>query len=162
MDTIVNIAGGNPGGKARYFLNDEATFKKLKSAADKDNIKVTDNKGSKTIEFSTGAYVSVVLPLIRMWEDIKGHSIRPEDVDGMDINVIEIETEKDLKGTIVQYLVELKEGIKVKVTCYDTTLSMMIQSGKMLEDYCSRVLLPYLHSEIQVLGRVIEEKNAQV
>ena len=65
MDTIVTIPGGNPGGKAKYFLDDENTVKKLKAAADKDNMTVADNNGSKTIDFSTGAYVSVVLPLIR-------------------------------------------------------------------------------------------------
>ena len=39
---------------------------------------------------------------------------------------------------------------------------MFVQSGKMLEEYCARVLLPYLRSEIEALGRVIEERNAQV
>ena len=47
MDTLVNVAGGNPGGRAKYFLNDELTVKKLKTAADKDNMKVTDNKKHK-------------------------------------------------------------------------------------------------------------------
>lgn len=163
MDTIVTIPGGNPGGKAKYFLNDESTIKKLKAAADKANMTVADNNGSKTIDFSTGAYVSVVLPLIRMWQEMEGHPIRPEDVDGLNITVVKIEVEKELAGTIVKHTIELKvQGIKVKVTCYDTTLSMMVQSGKMLEQYCSRVLLPYLRSEITVLGRLIEDKNAQV
>ena len=66
MDLIVNIVGGNPGGRAKYFLNDETTIKKLKAAAGKDSMKVTHNDGSKTIEFSTGAYVSVVLPLVKI------------------------------------------------------------------------------------------------
>ena len=124
---------------------------------------MTDNSGSKTIEFSTGSYVCAVLPLVRMWQEMKGHSIRPEDVDGMDISVVQIDIDKDLAGTILHYMVELKvQGRKVKVTCYDTTLSMFVQSGKMLDEYCSRVLLPYLNSEIKALGRVIEEKNSQV
>ena len=38
---------------------------------------VTDNKGSKTIVFSTGVYVSVVLPLIKVWQDMEGHPICP-------------------------------------------------------------------------------------
>ena len=163
MDTIVNIVGGNPGGRAKYFLNDETTIQKLKAAAEKSSMNVTHNSGSKTIEFSTGAYVSVVLPLIKMWQDIKGHPIHPEEVDGMDISVVTIEIERDLGGTILQYMVELKvQGRKVKVTCYDTSLTMLVQSGKMLEDYCARVLLPYLSAEINVLGRVIDEKNCQV
>ena len=64
MDTIVNIVGGNPGGRAKYFLNDETTIKKLKAAADKISMKVSHNNGSKKIEFSTGAYVSTVVPLL--------------------------------------------------------------------------------------------------
>ena len=140
---IVNVAGGNPGGKARYFLNDATTIKKLKAGADRVNLKVTDNSGSKTILFSTGAYTSVVLPLVSMWRELQGHPIDPEDVNGMDISVVQVEIERDLAGIILNYLVELRvQGIKVKVTCYDTTLSMFVQSGKMLEDYCARVLLP--------------------
>jgi hypothetical protein len=91
MDSIVNVPGGNPGGKANYFLNNDTTVKKLKAAANKENLKVTDNVGSKTIEFSTGSYVCVVLPLIRMWEEMKGHSILSSDVDGMDISVVQID-----------------------------------------------------------------------
>jgi hypothetical protein len=41
MDTIVNIPGGNPRGRSKYYLNDAATVKKLKIAAEKDNIKIT-------------------------------------------------------------------------------------------------------------------------
>ena len=162
MDTIVNIVGGNPGGKAKYFLNDATTIKKLKAAADRDNMKVTDNDGSKFIEFSTGAYVSVVLSLIKVWQEMEGYPT-PEDVDGLGISVVKIEIERDLAGIILHYTIELKvQGVKVKVTCYDTTLSMLVQSGKMLEEYCSRVLLPHLRDEIKVLGRVIQEKNSQV
>ena len=163
MDSSVNVPGGNPGGKANYFLNNDTTVKKLKAAANKENLKVTDNSGSKTIEFSTGAYICVVLPLIRMWQEMKGHSILPSDVDGMDISVVQIDIERDLAGTILHYMVELKvQGRKVKVTCYDTTLSMFVQSGKMLDEYFSRVLFPYLNAEIKGLGRIIDEKNSQV
>ena len=163
MESIVNVSGGNPGGSAKYFLNDDITMKKLKAAAERDNMVVNDKNGSKTIDFSTGAYVSVVLPLVKLWQELEGHSIDPEDVDGMDIAVVKYEIERDLNGTIVFYLIELKvQGVKVKVTCYDTTLSILVQSGKMLEDYCTRVLLPYLRSEIRALGKVIDEKNYQV
>ena len=107
--------------------------------------------------------MTVVLALVKIWQEVEGHHIHPEEVDGLDISVVKIEIERDLAGTILQYLIELKvQGIKVKVTCYDTTLTILVQSGKMLNEYCSRVLLPYLSSEIKVLGRVIEEKNSQV
>ena len=108
MDSIVNVSGGNPGGSAKYFLNDDITMKKLKAAAVRDNMVVNDKNGSKTIDFSTGAYVSVVLPLVKMWQELEGHSIDPEDVDGLDIAMIKYKIERDLKGTIVFYLIELK------------------------------------------------------
>ena len=159
----MNVAGGNPGGKARYFLNNAITIQKLKAGADRVNMKVTDNSQSKSIAFSTGAYTSVVLPLVKMWRELQGHPIDLEDVDGMDISVVQVEIARDLAGIILHYLIELRvQGFKVKVTCYDTTLSMLIQSGKMLEDYCARVLLPYLQAEIVALGRLIVERNAQV
>ena len=107
MGTIVNIVGGNPGGRAKYFLNNVETIKKLKAAADKDNMKVTENTGSNTIEFSTGAYVTVVLALVKIWQEVEGHHIHPEEVDGLDISVVKIEIERDLAGTILQYLREL-------------------------------------------------------
>ena len=153
MESIVNVSGGNPGGPAKYFLNNDITMKKLKAAAVRDNMVVNDKNGSKTINFSIGAYASVVLPLVKMWQELEGHSIDPEGIYGMDIPVVKYKIERDLKGTIVFYLIELKvQGVNVKVTCYDTTLSILVQSGKMLEDYCARVLLPYLRSEIRVLG----------
>ena len=40
MDTIVNILGGNPGGRSKYFFNNEATIKKLKQAAKDGNLMV--------------------------------------------------------------------------------------------------------------------------
>ena len=95
----MNIVGGNPGGRAKYFLNDETTVKKLKAAADKIAMKVPHNSGSKKIEFRTGAYVSVVLPLIKTWQE--GQPIHPTEVDGLDISVVKIEIEKDLGGTIL-------------------------------------------------------------
>ena len=47
------------------------------------------------------------------------------------------------------------------VTCYDTTLTMLVQAGPMLEPYCSRVLIPYLEREVKSKERHIMETNAQ-
>ena len=163
MDTIVNLKGGNPGGKAKYFLNDDATVKKLKRAAAKQPIEVKHNSGSKTITFSTGSYVSVVLALVRAWQNNEGHWIAEEQVDNMKIFVTNVEAETDLADTIVHYLVKLVvDGKEVTVTCFDTTLTMLVRAGSMLETYFNRVLFPYLEDEIKVHARRINEINAQV
>ena len=163
MDAIVYLKGGNPGGKAKYFLNDDATTKKLKKAAAKESIEVKHNTGSKYITFSTGSYVTVVLALVKAWQEIEGHWIAEEMVDNMKIFVEKVETEMDLAETIVHYLVRLVvDGKEVTVTCYDTKLSMMVQAGSALESYFSRVLLPYLENEIKVHDRRIKEVNTQV
>ena len=81
MDTIVNIPGGNPRGRSKYYLNDAATVKKLKIAAEKDNIKITPCQGSIQVEFNVGSYVTVVLKLLKFWESNQGHPQNAEDVD---------------------------------------------------------------------------------
>ena len=60
---------------SNYILNEKATLDKLQAAAIKQAIEVTQNIGSTTIHFSTGAYVSVVVFLVLAWQDIKGHHV---------------------------------------------------------------------------------------
>ena len=67
-----------------YILNEKATLDKLQAAAIKPAIEVTRNIGSTTIHLSTGAYVSVVVPLVLAWKDIEGDHIDDMLVDGMD------------------------------------------------------------------------------
>ena len=74
-------------GSTDYSLNNDATLKKLQSAAAKPAIEVTRNNGSTTIHLSTGAYVTVVNPLVKVWQDIKGDHIQRDLVDGMDITM---------------------------------------------------------------------------
>ena len=56
MDTLAQISGGNPNGRRKYFLNDEATAKKLKDAATNPDIEVDVKSQSISINFSTGSY----------------------------------------------------------------------------------------------------------
>ena len=151
-------------GSTDYSLNNDATLKKLQSAAAKPAIEVTRNNGSTTIHLSTGAYVTVVNPLVKVWQDIKGDHIQRDLVDGMDITVNNIEIKKDNSGTIEHYKVKLVvDGRKVTVTCFDTTLTVLIQAGKtVLEPYCSRVLFPYLEHEIKINRMKIKEYNHMV
>ena len=162
MDTIVKTTGRYLGGRSTYFLNDEATAEKLKQAASNLNLEVTNNSGSKTINCSTGSYITTVLPLVKAWQDIEGGDIDRDLVDGMVINVIKVKTFVDLGDTIEKYLVKLRvEGKLVTVTMFDTTLSILVQAGTMLEPYCERVLIPYLEKEVRRNLKSIQELNEQ-
>ena len=151
-------------GSSDYSLNNDATLKKLQSAASKPAIEVTRNNGSTTIHFSTGAYVNVIGPLVKTWQRIEGNYIDSDLVDGMDISVDNIKIKKDDIGTIEHYKVKLAVGgQKVMVTCFDTTLTVLVQAGKtVLEPYCSRVLFPYLEHEIKINRMNIKEYNHMV
>ena len=145
MDTIKNIKETNPKGRMNYILNSKRTAAKIKQGAGKPAIHVQSNGGSKTITFSTGAYISIVLPLVKDWLELEGNPILADQVDGMDITVSKFDIKTDKKNTKVHYAVKLLvDGLWVTVTCYDTTLTMLVQAGPMLEPYCSRVLIPYL------------------
>ena len=163
MDIIVNTKGGYPGGRSSYFLNDEATADKLKKAATNFDLEVTHNSGSKTLNFSTGSYISTVLPLVKAWQDIEGGDIDLDQVDGMEVTVVKVKTVVDLGDTIEKYLVKLRvEGKLVTITMFDTTLSVLVQAGTMLEPYCARVLIPYLEKEVKRNVEMIQEINEKV
>ena len=163
MDTLVNIRGGNPGGRTKYFLNDEATALKLKKAATIPDFQVIPHDGSMKVNFSTGSYITTALPLLKAWQDIEGAYIDQEQVDGMVIRVGKIQTVLDLGDKIVKHEVKLMvEGQQVTVTLYDTTLSLMVQAGAILEPYCVRALIPYLRKEIERTSKKIKEINVKV
>ena len=148
-------------GSKNYILNTEATLKKLQIAASKPAIEVTRNGGSTTIHLSTGAYVTVVIPLTNLWKEIEGDFINSDMVDGMDISVDSFKIKKDGAGTVEHYLIKLTvDGKKVTVTCFDTTLTVLIQAGPtVLEPYCSRALFPHLEREIKRNQMKIKEYN---
>ena len=136
METIVDIKEGNIEGRTtNYFLNDKATIDKLIAAARNDDIEVEHNDGSKNIFFSTGSYVTTVVPLVKAWIDLEGDTINEDHVDGLRIKVVKVETVKEKGTKIVGYLVKLNvEGKSVTIHLYDTTLSMLIQAGPTILD----------------------------
>ena len=145
---------------SNYILNEKNTLDKVQAAANKPAIEVTRNFGSTTVHLGTGAYVSVVIPLVMAWQNIEGHRIEDKLVDGMNIIVEDIAIKKDKVGTIEHNKIKLAvEGQKVTVTCFDTTLTVLVQASSMLEPYCSRVLFPYLNKEIRMNRMKIKEYN---
>ena len=62
MTSFVSIKGGI----TDYILNGIKTMTKLKQAARRIDMDINNNpNGSKTILLSTGAYMNVILPLVR-------------------------------------------------------------------------------------------------
>ena len=93
MTSIVSKKGGI----RDYILNDAKTMTKLKKAARNIDMETIHNpNGSKTILFSTGAYINVVSALVRAWQLLEGDYIHKEIVDNMDIRVVNVEHSTDI------------------------------------------------------------------
>ena len=59
-------------------------------------------------------------------------------------------------------MIELSvEGMKVKLSPFDTTTLLLVQGGKMQEEYTRRALLPYLKDKIEEHASKINEINVQ-
>ena len=73
---------GKKKGKKNYTLNDASTEKKLKEAAVLEDLEVLPMKedSSFTIQFSTGNYMSTVVPLLGLWQSLVGQEIDLNDV----------------------------------------------------------------------------------
>ena len=163
MDTIVNIPGGNPRGRSKYYLNDALTIKKLKAAAKEDDIKIKPCQNSMQIQFNVGSYVEVALVLLKYWESCEGQPQIPEDVDNLDVKVLLVETVEDAKGINERHIVRLSvEGEQVTVTLWDTKCKMGVQAAAQLVPYTDRVLFPYLREKIREHQKKIKERNEQV
>ena len=134
----------------KYHLNDVATLGKLKKHSVSTPMEQKANKdNSVSLQFSTGAYMKAVLPLIRFYKECEGQQIRKSDVDNLLVSVKNVETETDAGGKITGYLVHLEvEEEKVTVTLYDTQVNMRVQGKKQMEEYVRRALLPYLRDKI--------------
>ena len=65
--------------------------------------------GSCTLQFSSGAYVAIISPLLKDWELIfeQNMAIKNDETDGMNMYIKSIESKKDIhlnirKGSIVK------------------------------------------------------------
>ena len=136
-----------------YYLNDMETLKKLKEYADRSIPMAVETKrdGSYSLLFSTGAYLEAVAPLISFWKEAEGADfIDKKDTDGLEVKVNDVETETEKGGKSVKFIVRLNvHGENTTVTCYDTTVSMRVQGGPMMEKFSRRALIPYLEGEIK-------------
>ena len=149
----------------KYHLNDMATLAKLKKQAVPTPMKQLETlDNSVTLQFSTGAYITAVSPLIKFYKRCVGRRpIQKKDVDGLEVIVTSVTTTTDAGGKITGYLAELQvDGQKVMLTAFDTTVKVRVQGRDKQEEYTRRALLPYLENEIKKHASKIEEINQQV
>ena len=138
----------------QYRLNDKATEKKLKSFAILKDMYVYDMKLdlSHTIQFSTGCYLTTVVPLLELYKDLVGKEVsRIALNDGIiDIEVTNIDKKIDKNDTVVEHIVRLIAGGKnVTVTFYDTTCSLRIQGNHDEQvRYTTKLLIPHLEDQV--------------
>ena len=146
-----------------YYLNDMETLKKLKEYADRSTPMTVETKrdSSYSLLFSTGAYLEAVTPLISFWKEAEGADfIDKKDTDGLEVKVNYVETETEKGGKSVKFIVRLNvHGENTTVTCYDTTVSMRVQGGPMMEKFSRRALIPYLEGEIKKKSMQIRDIN---
>ena len=78
------------------------------------------------------------------------------------MSVTSVVTNTDANGKITGYVIELSvEGKKVKLTPFDTTTLLLVQGGKMQEEYTRRALIPYIKDKIEEQASKINEINIQ-
>ena len=94
----------NASSKGSYYLNDLKTLEVLKGHAVRSPMEIeTKRDNSLSIQFSTGAYMEAVSPLVSFMKRIKGDGpIDEVDTDGLKVNVTTIETTSDNAGKTVQ------------------------------------------------------------
>ena len=152
--------------KGKYRLNDKATERKLKKAANFHDIKVDDMKGdsSHSIQFSTGSYLTTVVPLLETFKGLVGTDVVSEGKNGEEIkiDVDKVEDKTDLSNTMVEHIIRLRVGgDDVVVTMYDTTLRMRIQGTGEQVKYTTQVLIPYLEDQVDKNTKASKEFNCE-
>jgi hypothetical protein len=147
---------------SKYYLNYKATEDKLvKGANSKDFISVVNGDNSYTLTFSTGSYVIVVMPLLKFWKETT--KISSDDTDGLETEVLSVETKVDKAGTIERHTVKLQvEDEVVTITLYDTTLKILVQGGSQQVQFTTRALIPFLVGRIRECDKNIQIANASV
>ena len=143
-----------------YHLNDEETLKKLKGHAERAPMTIVKKKdNSLSLQFSTGAYMEAVGPLVKFWRGAEGKGkINADDTDGLEVKVTNVKTKTEHGEKTVWTIVKLDvDDVEVTITCFDTQVSMRVQGGH--KQFSERALIPYLEEEIKDHAKKIKDIN---
>ena len=156
---------GKKKGKKNYTLNDASTEKKLKEAAVLKDLEVKPMKddSSFTMQFSTGNYMTTMVPLLRLWQSLVGQEIDPNDVEEMEVMVESVKVGTDKKGTTTDTIVKLVvDGETITITLYDTTLKVRVQGKEKHIEYTNKVLIPFLEEKTKMNAKKSRELNEMI
>ena len=78
----------------------ETLAKLKKQAVPTPLIKSIKKDNSVTLQFSTGAYITAISPLVKFYKETEGKSIKAGDVDGLSIFITSVITDTDNTGKI--------------------------------------------------------------
>ena len=124
-----------------YELSDKKAKSNLVKGANREPIEFHERQGCIMIDFSTGAYLEIVIPTVKEWENMNTTEIMDEKLGirregvspGYDENMKHVEA-------IVRFYFE---GNKVTVTCYNTTQRVKVE-GRGYVKFLEQFLKPFL------------------
>ena len=122
-----------------------------------------EGDASHTIQFSTGSYMTTVVPLLKLWQSLVGQEIDPADVGGLEVLVESVLVGTDRKGTTTDTIVKVVvDGETTTITLYDTTLKMRIQGKEKQVEYTTNVLIPFLEENVKMNKKKSKELNEMI
>ena len=152
------------GTRFKYSLNDDSTLEKLKKNATLRDVVVDNNKtdNSVSIQLNTGAYLTVLVPLVGFYLKNKGKEIDSKNTKGHKVMIKDAERQSDARGVIVSTLVDLEvDGQHVKMTAYDTTGLVRVQ-GKAAQLFAGQLLGPHLEKNASLAAKDIKLTNEKI
>ena len=142
-----------------FKLTDQTKKKNLIAGAKRKHFEKDPKQKSMKILFSAGAYLKVVLPTTKAWNDLCGSAFT---YGGLNIKVDEVkggfEENSRHFGTKVAMFVD---GIKVVIHSYNTTQNIKID-GKGYIQFIETYLEPYFNDDIKRMERHIVESNRNI
>ena len=143
-----------------YELSDKKAKSNLVKGANREPIDFQERQGCIMIEFSTGSYLEIVIPIVKEWGNMSTVDIMDEKL-GITREGVTQSYDENMKHVeaIVRFC---SDGNKVTVTCYNTTQRIKVE-GKGYLKFLEQFFKPFL---IQRLNRIdpskIDKYNKEV
>ena len=142
-----------------YALNKKRAKAKLLKGAKRENLIVEVKNGCVNLLFSDGAYIELVLPLMKSWNK-KVNKVF--EINNTQIKVIEIDTGIEESGNHVDTkLVIMANNQRFVLHAYNGTQNLMVQ-GKNYEQFAVNCLQPFFQQKIQESLDIINKNNANI
>ena len=143
-----------------YHLNDKKTKEKLLKGAKRSVFKKEAKNTCVNLIFNDGAYVQIVLPLLRSWEAKKGNG--PLEFEKANMEILEVCPGFDNHGMQTDTKIDfIANGNKMNVHAYNTTQKLTFM-GKHYAEFIDYHLEPFFLQNIENYKQDIQEYNSKV